>query len=292
VIRSKAKQAGFAVSLFQRLFQLGMRQYRLQTQYRMHPALSEFPSNYFYEGTLVNGVSARDRTPPGRAAFPFPQPAVPMFFFNSPGEEEPSDSGTSFINRYEAFLVSQIITKLCRAQVNPRHIGVITPYAGQRFYLKQFLAAAGELPLEFYPHIEIASVDSFQGGERDYIILSCVRANRHSAIGFLKDPRRLNVAITRARMGLVIVGSAAVLAANRLWYALIRHFQTKELLVEGDLNHLKPSPLVLGPPARPGQAEPRKGIPTAATGHGMVPDVAVDYYDEYMEQGEDGYFVG
>jgi regulator of nonsense transcripts 1 len=215
-----------------------------------------------------------------------------MFFFNSPGEEEPSDSGTSFINRYEAFLVSQIITKLCRAQVNPRHIGVITPYAGQRFYLKQFLAAAGELPPEFYPHIEIASVDSFQGGERDYIILSCVRANRHSAIGFLKDPRRLNVAITRARMGLVIVGSAAVLAANRLWYALIRHFQTKELLVEGDLNHLKPSPLVLGPPARPGQAEPRKGIPTAPTGHGMVPDVAVDYYDEYMEQGEDGYFVG
>jgi regulator of nonsense transcripts 1 len=292
VMSSKAKQAGLAVSLFQRLVQLGMKPYRLQTQYRMHPALSQFPSNYFYEGTLLNGVSARERTPGGRAVFPFPQPAVPMFFFNSPGEEEPSDSGTSFINRYEAFLVSQIITKLCRAEVNPRQIGVITPYAGQRFYLKQFLAAAGELPLEFYPHIEIASVDSFQGGERDYIILSCVRANRHSAIGFLKDPRRLNVAITRARMGLVVIGSAPVLAANKLWYAFIKHFQSRELLVEGDLNHLKPSPMVLPPPARPLSGEPKRGIPATTTGQGMVPDVGVGYYDEYMDQGEDGYFVG
>jgi regulator of nonsense transcripts 1 len=292
VMSPKAKQAGFAVSLFQRLVQLGMRPYRLQTQYRMHPALSEFPSNYFYEGTLLNGVSVCERTP-ARAVLPFPQPSIPMFFYNSPGEEEPSDSGTSFINRYEAFMVSQIITKLCRAQVNPRQIGVITPYAGQRFYLKQFLAAAGGLPLDFYPHIEIASVDSFQGGERDYIILSCVRANRHSAIGFLKDPRRLNVAITRARMGLVIIGSAKVLAVNKLWYALIKHFQSKELLVEGmDLSHLKPSPMVLGPPLRGQPGDRIRGVPVAATGEGMVPDLEADGPDEYCDQAEDGYFVG
>jgi regulator of nonsense transcripts 1 len=288
----KAKQAGFAISLFQRLVQLGMKPYRLQTQYRMHPALSEFPSNYFYEGTLLNGVSARDRVPP-RSVFPFPQPSIPMFFYNSPGEEEPSDNGTSFINRYEAFMVSQIITRLCRAQVHPRQIGVITPYAGQRFYLKQFLSAAGELPLDFYPHIEIASVDSFQGGERDYIILSCVRANIHSTIGFLKDPRRLNVAITRAKMGLVIIGSARVLATNKLWYAFINHFQSRELLVEGmDLNHLKPSPLVLGPPSRgaPG-GERRRRVPVSVTGHGMVPDPEGDGPDDYMDQTEEGYFV-
>jgi regulator of nonsense transcripts 1 len=216
-----------------------------------------------------------------------------MFFFNSPGEEEPSDSGTSFINRYEAYIVSQIITRLCRAQVNPRQIVVITPYAGQKFYLKQFLAAAGDLPLDFYPHIEIASVDSFQGGERDYIILSCVRANRHSAIGFLKDPRRLNVAITRAKMGLIIIGSARVLAANKLWYALIKHFQAKDLLVEGmDLNHLKPSPLVLGPPPRGPSGERRTGVPSAVAGEGMVPNVEADCPDDYVDQADDTYFVG
>jgi regulator of nonsense transcripts 1 len=210
-----------------------------------------------------------------------------MFFLNSAGEEEPSDAGASFINRYEAFVASQIITRLCMAGVDPRQIGVITPYAGQRFYLRQFLASAGELRPEFYPHIEIASVDSFQGGERDYIILSCVRHNRHRTIGFLKDPRRLNVAITRARMGLIIIGSARVLSGNKLWYHLIKHFQSKELLVEGpDLNQLRPAPIVLQSPSQKGANDTRRGVPTAVRGEGMVSDVA-DYWDEYAAQEPD-----
>jgi regulator of nonsense transcripts 1 len=292
VMSTKAKQAGLAVSLFDRLVQRGMRPIRLETQYRMHPALSEFPSNFFYEGMLRNGVSARDRTPV-RAVFPFPQPTIPMFFLNSAGEEEPSDAGASFINRYEAFVASQIITKLCTAGVDPRQIGVITPYAGQRFYLRQFLASAGELPPDFYPHIEIASVDSFQGGERDYIILSCVRHNRHRTIGFLKDPRRLNVAITRAKMGLIIIGSARVLSGNKLWYHLIQHFQSKELLVEGgDLNNLKPAPLVLQTPSQKPGKEARRGVPSSVSGQGMVSDIP-EYWDEFGGDGpdDDSYFT-
>jgi regulator of nonsense transcripts 1 len=281
VASSKAKLAGLGVSLFQRLVQLGLKPFRLQTQYRMHPALSEFPSNFFYEGTLANGVSDRDRTPT-KAVFSWPEQNIPMFFFNSTGDEEVSDSGTSFINRFEAILVSQIITRLCRAGVKPGQIGVITPYAGQRFYLKHFLASAGELPAEFYPQVEIASVDSFQGGERDYIILSCVRCNRDSAIGFLKDPRRLNVAITRARMGLVVIGCARVLAANRLWYGLLKHFHNKGLIVEGDLESLKKSLIVLMDPN--GKADPnrRKGVPTGDTGEQMVADA-------WQAEGQDGF---
>jgi regulator of nonsense transcripts 1 len=149
------------------------------------------------------------------------------------------------------------------------------------------------LPPEFYPHIEIASVDSFQGGERDYIILSCVRHNRHRTIGFLKDPRRLNVAITRAKMGLIIIGSARVLAGNKLWYHLIRHFQQKELLVEGmDLNHLKPAPVVLLAPSQRTGQDARRGVPTAVAGQGMVPD-ATAYFDEFggQEPDDDNYFL-
>jgi regulator of nonsense transcripts 1 len=103
----------------------------------------------------------------------------------------------------------------------------------------------------------------------------------------------LNVAITRAKMGLVIIGSARVLATNKLWYAFINHFQSRELLVEGmDLNHLKPSPLVLGPPSRgaPG-GERKKRVPVSVTGHGMVPDPEGDGPDDYMDQAEEGYFV-
>lgn len=289
IMSKKVDEAGLGVSMFQRLVQLGMRPVRLLTQYRMHPTLSEFPSNYFYEGSLLNGTNSRDRIPT-RAVFPWPQPTIPMFFYNSQGDEELSDSGSSFINRFEAGLVSQIISKLCHAGVNPRDIGVITPYAGQRYFLKTFLTSAGDLPVEFYSYIEIASVDSFQGGERDYIILSCVRCNTRSSIGFLKDPRRLNVAITRAKRGLIIIGAARVLSRNPLWYSLIKFFQEKQVLVEGDINrNLKVSPLILQEPTRKNQ-DSQYGIPSNDSGANMVADINVPPTDGYMTDDTSDYF--
>ncbi|CAM9344796.1 unnamed protein product, partial [Phaeothamnion confervicola] len=68
---------------------------------------------------------------------------------------------------------------------------------------------------------QVASVDSFQGREKDFIILTCVRSNEHQGIGFLSDPRRLNVALTRAKYGVVLVGNPRILSKNPLWNALI-----------------------------------------------------------------------
>ncbi|OHT04991.1 Regulator of nonsense transcripts 1 [Tritrichomonas foetus] len=288
VMCRKVEQAGFSRSIVQRLMQLGMKPVRLVTQYRMHPALAEFPSNYFYEGILENGVSAKDRTP-SRTKFPFPQPGVPMFFFNSTGAEESSDSGTSFINRQETFLVSQIISKLCKAGVSPKQIGVITPYAGQRCYIGQFLAAAGDLPIDYYRYIEVASVDSFQGGERDYIILSCVRSNERGYIGFLKDRRRMNVSLTRAKMGLMIIGSAQALSSNKMWFDLLRFFQDRSLLVEGEISHLKPSPIILQQPVvKP--KEGRRGVPTSNKGKDMIYDPLDDENFDDFEQNDEDYY--
>jgi regulator of nonsense transcripts 1 len=100
IMNKKAARAGLCQSLFERLVILGIRPIRLQVQYRMHPYLSEFPSNMFYEGTLQNGVSAADRLKEN-VDFPWPSPDAPMFFHVNLGQEEISSSGTSYLNRYE-----------------------------------------------------------------------------------------------------------------------------------------------------------------------------------------------
>ena len=79
----------------------------------------------------------------------------------------------------------------------------------------------GSMRKDLYKDIEVASVDAFQGREKDYIIVTCVRSNDHQGIGFLSDPRRLNVALTRAKYGLVILGNAKVLSRVYLIYLLI-----------------------------------------------------------------------
>lgn len=97
-MNKKAARAGLTQSLFERLVILGNRPIRLQVQYRMHPCLSEFPSNMFYEGTLQNGVTAPERLRKN-VDFPWPVPDTPMFFYQNLGQEEISSSGTSFLNR-------------------------------------------------------------------------------------------------------------------------------------------------------------------------------------------------
>ena len=131
---------------------------------------------------------------------------------------------------------------------------MITPYEGQRAYVTNHLATSGSLRADAYEEIEVASVDAFQGREKDVIVLSCVRSNEHQGIGFLSDPRRLNVALTRARYGLIILGNARVLAQDPLWHALLTHLQDRGCLAEGSLANLKPSVVPLPRPKRGGAA--------------------------------------
>ncbi|KAJ8755110.1 hypothetical protein K2173_018908 [Erythroxylum novogranatense] len=240
IMCKKAARAGLAQSLFERLVLLGVKPIRLQVQYRMHPALSEFPSNSFYEGTLQNGVTVNERQLSG-IDFPWPVPNRPMFFYVQMGQEEISASGTSYLNRTEAANVEKIVTTFLRSGVIPSQIGVITPYEGQRAYIVNYMSRNGALRQQLYKEIEVASVDSFQGREKDYIILSCVRSNEHQGIGFLNDPRRLNVALTRTRYGIVILGNPKVLSRQPLWNSLLSHYKEHECLVEGPLNNLKQS---------------------------------------------------
>lgn len=266
VIMSRfAGQAGLSQSLFERLIRIGVKPIRLNIQYRMHPCLSEWPSNIFYEGSLQNGVTTKQRSAPLGVKFSWPDASCPMFFYASTGMEEISASATSYLNRTEATLCEKLLNSMMRAGIKPSQIGVITPYEGQRAHLVSNLKR--NLSQETAESIEVASVDSFQGREKDYIIFSCVRSNESgnndqpanygygaqqhwnpnnlnkpmANIGFLADPRRLNVALTRARYGLILLGNPRLLSKQPLWHNLLLHFSSQGCLVEGQLAALKPS---------------------------------------------------
>ena len=247
IMNKKAAKAGLNQSLFERLVILGLVPSRLQVQYRMHPCLSEFPSNMFYEGSLQNGVTRFERLRRD-IKFPWPDQESPMMFWANLGNEEISASGTSYLNRMEATNVEKLITQFVNAGVMPGDIGVITPYEGQRSFVVTSMQQTGKLPTEIYKEVEVASVDAFQGREKDFIILSCVRSNEHQGIGFLSDPRRLNVALTRAKYGLVVLGNPRVLSKHPLWHYLILHFKEKKCLVEGSLDNLQESLMQLDRP--------------------------------------------
>ena len=244
VLCKNAAKAGLKISLFERLVKLKIKPHMLQVQYRMHPKLSEFPSNTFYDGNLQNGVSADERFH-FNVNFPWPNNNKPTFFYHIVGTEEFSASGTSYINRQEADMIGLIVKTFMKCTVKAEQIGIITPYEGQRCYIVSHISKNIGIT-----EIEVASVDSFQGREKDYIILSCVRSNDHNGIGFLDDPRRLNVALTRARYGLVIVGNAMALAKHQLWSNLLYHYKEMGLLVEGQLGSFKELIITLQPPRR------------------------------------------
>lgn len=272
VMCKAAAKAGLTQSLFERLVLIGNRPIRLQVQYRMHPALSEFPSNMFYEGSLQNGVTEADRqllNMPGFAGkedFPWPVPNKPMFFYSISGMEEISASGTSYLNRTEASYVEKSVTHLLRLGVTPLQIGVITPYDGQKKYVSEYMRRAGALASSLYESIEVASVDAFQGREKDFILVSCVRSSETQGIGFLSDPRRLNVALTRARLGIILFGNPRVLSKNPLWAALLLHFKEYDCLVEGPLNNLQPSYMTFSRPRRNVTTDSRYAFTALARG--------------------------
>ena len=130
-------------------------------------------------------------------------------------------------------MILLLIPHLLQQKISLRSIGVITPYKGQRIYLQNYLASKLGLNMLELARLEVNSIDSFQGREKDFIILSTVRSSKYGGIGFLNDSRRLNVALTRAKFGMVVIGNALVLRQNLYWNNLLAHFAQRGLVFEG-----------------------------------------------------------
>ncbi|CAI2368004.1 unnamed protein product [Moneuplotes crassus] len=242
-----ALTTGFNKSLYERLLNQGAKQIMLSVQYRMHPEIRSFPSDQFYDSRITDGENVILRKTGRMGKF-----ANRLMFYDLCYSQEGgllSDTSESMSksksNRDEADfivkLIAEVILILGRESPNSGidkiidKIGIITPYKKQSWIIKDALRAdlhkilkLGEHEVNSEKIIEVNTVDSFQGREKEIIIISCVRSTGgNGTIGFLNDFRRMNVAITRAKSYLWIVGNAETLKMNHNWKALVEHCQDK-----------------------------------------------------------------
>lgn len=221
----EAARGGLADTLMQKIVGLHPQCVTLlDTQYRMNSAIMAFPSRWFYGGKLTAAPDAADRQ-----VSPLDTPLTWIDTSLLDTEERESHSA-SRSNADEARLVIHTLRDYIE-MISPQKVeseridfGIITPYRGQARLLRRLLK------MQYYfrklkRHITVGTVDGFQGQERDVIVISLVRANADGQIGFLRDLRRMNVAITRARMKLIIVGNAETLSRHHFYRALADHIR-------------------------------------------------------------------
>jgi len=213
VIDDGAARAGLSRTLFERMAeQHGERVLRLlDVQYRMHAALMEFPSQSMYQGKLKAAPEASARSLAELGVRDDPLRTGPSVFLDTAGkgwEEERSEADPSTRNPGQAERVAVEVRRLLARGLPASALGVITPYDAQVRCLRELLRDVCEAGLE------ISSVDGFQGREKDAIIVDLVRSNERSDLGFLRDHRRMNVALTRAKCFLLVIGDSATLAGS------------------------------------------------------------------------------
>ena len=235
IISQEADNSGYYVSLFERtinLYQGSPFISTLNEQYRMHEFLYRFPNEHFYENKMITRAQNQlDESV--MKNFPFPDKTIPSLFYHHTMEEKKENS--SYYNENEINKVKNFVRLLVRAGVKPKDIGIITLYNAQKFRLIEEFAKDKR-----YIDLKISSIDGFQGMEKDYIIISTVRSNDLGMLGFAKNQKRVNVALTRARKGLILVGNCKCFSKRpNIWRDFISFYYSKKLIVKGDLSDLE-----------------------------------------------------
>ncbi|CAR21824.1 Helicase ATP-binding domain-containing protein [Lachancea thermotolerans] len=192
----------------------------LDTQYRMNSEIMEFSSIKMYDGKLKAADSVASWTLVDLPATECNENTeVPLIWYDTqagdfPERAEDQDSGSLVSSKYnenEAFLALHHVTSLIDSNVPQECIGIISPYNAQVAFLKKTVHPQ-------YPLVEISTVDGFQGREKEVIILSLVRSNDKFEVGFLSDQRRLNVAMTRPKKQLCVIGNMETLERSGIEY--------------------------------------------------------------------------
>ncbi|KAF4549892.1 Helicase SEN1-like protein [Elsinoe fawcettii] len=213
----------------------------LDTQYRMHPDISSFPSASFYDGRLLDG----DNMDTLRAQ-PWHKSSLlaPYRFFDVSGQHEKAMKGPSLVNKNEIQVALSLYQRLMTDFPDydfDNKIGIITPYKSQLRLLKDtFSRHYGE---GITDKVEFNTTDAFQGRESEIIIFSCVRASPAGGIGFLQDIRRMNVGLTRAKSSLWVLGNSQSLVRGQWWKKLVEDAKVRDLFTTGNVQDMlrKPS---------------------------------------------------
>jgi ATP-dependent RNA/DNA helicase IGHMBP2 len=214
VLSSEAAQQGFAKSMMERQIELyGDDVAKMLTvQYRMHRQIMDFSSEQFYQDELQAHPSVVDHTLHGiEGIAPSEFTKQIISFIDTAGagwEEELEPNGLSKRNPNEAHLVVKKVKTLLDAGLPKKDIAVIAPYAAQVRLLRDLFEGEGP---------EVDTVDGFQGREKEAVVISLVRSNPQNEIGFLADRRRMNVALTRARRKLIVIGDSATLGIDKFY---------------------------------------------------------------------------
>lgn len=197
----------------------------LTVQYRMNEQIMRFSSNWFYDGRVESAPEVKYR-----GILDYDNPITWIDTSESGAKEEFVGESFGRINKTEAELtldaLKNYFTKIGRQRIADEHIdvGVISPYRAQVQLLRRMVRKA-EFFKPYRGCITVNTVDGFQGQERDIIVISLVRSNDDGQIGFLSDLRRMNVAITRARMKLIIVGNVQTMTRHAFYKELYGYVQ-------------------------------------------------------------------
>lgn len=233
VISKAAGTLLYSRSLFERFQQAGCPTMLLSVQYRMHPQIRDFPSRYFYQGRLTDSESVVNL--PDEVYYKDPLLRPYLFYDVTHGRESHRGGSVSYQNVHEAAFCLRLYEHLQKTSkslgLGKITVGIITPYKLQLKCLQREFDNV--LKTEEGKDIYINTVDAFQGQERDVIIMSCVRASTHG-VGFVADIRRMNVALTRARRALWVMGNANALMKSEDWAALITDAKARSCFMDMD----------------------------------------------------------
>ena len=214
-----AKQFHLDISLFERMVKNDLRCDKLTIQHRMRPEIVKLIVPHVYKHLENHESVSRYENIKGIVGN--------LFFVKHSYEECSVDDTKSHSNLHEAKFLAALTTYLIKQGYAPEQITVLTTYTGQMFLLRQFM------PKSNFEGVRITPVDNYQGEENDIILLSLVRSNEEGKIGFLQTRNRVCVALSRAKMGLYVIGNMELMSeASILWSSIVRYLTETSKLVD------------------------------------------------------------